>query len=780
MTAPRWRVAAGALLPLAPGVALVFGPVDEGAAVVVLLVTVLAACWLGGVTGGAAAGVLATFLYDLAVLPPRLALKVNPRSLPHLMGFALAVVLVLALRWALMRADRARLVAERQARVLAERVDRLAPLLDGAPIGFALVDTDLRYRYVNPCLAEINGLPVADHLGHRPTEVLPAGRGAAIEARVREVLDSGTAQDDNPVTVAGPGGDRHFRGSRYPIRDDAGALVGVAVSVVETTAQARLQQQLSSALAELTATVQSSPLAIALVDEQLRYKRVNRVFQELGASSARDLVGQRVADAGRLPPLVAAMCRQVLDSGRSSGAADILVPATAEAAERHLAASCFPVRLESGQIVAIGLVLLDTTERHRAAQLAAEAEALRATAEMAFRLEEVQRLAGFGSWEMDLGTGEITWSKQMRAIAGEPDRYVTGGAAAIVHPDDVERAAAHRRRLVDDSVPYADEFRLVRPDGSTIDVYGTGEAVRDDDGQPVRVWGTLQDITVRRDAERAAQEAQNREANARAQLAAEHDALQMFLRAMLPASLPDVPGARLSAAYLPVVQRVDIGGDWYDAFQLPDGCLALTVGDVTGHDLRAATVMGQVRNAVRAYALEDPAPGSVLQRINRLLNRVPDLDLVTMVMAVYDPGTGALTWANAGHPPPVLRTADGRVRLLDQPGGLLLGVLEDEAYGCAQVGLAPGDTVLWYTDGLVDQRTLDPSAATRTLTGVVAATGGTGGELLTAIGAQMLDGGDHEDDVCLLVLHRDAVPASVDGSGQLPQPVQAQRELHLQ
>ena len=142
-----------------------------------------------------------------------------------------------------------------------------------------------------------------------------------------------------------------------------------------------------------------------------------------------------------------------------------------------------------------------------------------------------------------------------------------------------------------------------------LDVYGTGEVIRDATGAPVRLWGTLQDVTAQRAQERAAEAAIRSADHARAQLEAEHQALQMFVRAMLPSSLPAAPETEIVAAYLPVVERVDIGGDWFDSFPLPDGRFALAVGDVTGHDLRAATIMGQVRNAVRAYALRGPGAG---------------------------------------------------------------------------------------------------------------------------------------------------------------------------
>jgi serine phosphatase RsbU (regulator of sigma subunit) len=235
----------------------------------------------------------------------------------------------------------------------------------------------------------------------------------------------------------------------------------------------------------------------------------------------------------------------------------------------------------------------------------------------------------------------------------------------------------------------------------------------------------------------------------------------MFQRAMLPAELPTVPGAEVAAVYLPVAERIDIGGDWYDAFVVPDGRLVLAVGDVTGHDLRAATVMGQVRNAVRAYASEDPTPGEVLRRVNTLLSRLPDLDLVTMLYGVYDPQTRELVWSNAGHPPPLLRHGR-RATALTNEGGLLLGVMADESpYPQHRLTLGPGDAVLWYTDGLIDQRDTDPAIAMRRLAEFFAGSTGDAGDVVESVSRGMLRDGAQEDDICLLAL-RQLAPAAGD------------------
>jgi serine phosphatase RsbU (regulator of sigma subunit) len=408
----------------------------------------------------------------------------------------------------------------------------------------------------------------------------------------------------------------------------------------------------------------------------------------------------------------------------------------------------------------------DVEERRRPTELELDLANLRATAELAFKLEEAQRLAGFASWEYDVATAKMSFSRQLSTIIGV-DHAVDSLAAvgAFVHADDVGRVRAARDELMAHHKPFALEFRLVRPDGRVLDILSSGEALRDGSGRVMRLWGTIHDVTGQRAAERAARDAARRAEQARADLEVEHQALQMFQRAMLPAELPSVGSVDLSAVYLPMAERLDIGGDWYDAFLLPDGRLALAVGDVTGHDLRAATVMGQVRNAVRAYATEHPDPGAVLARVNTLLARLPDLDLVTMLYGVYDPVGHELVWSNAGHPAPLLRRGDA-VTILTMEGGLLLGVIPDgEPYPEHRLRLGPGDSVLWYTDGIVDHRSIDPVEALQRLCRAYARARGAAGELLGSVSSDMLADGQGEDDVCLLALRRtaerdDAPPAT--------------------
>jgi sigma-B regulation protein RsbU (phosphoserine phosphatase) len=641
---PRWRIAAGSLAPL-PAIAIVVLLHGRGIPSTLLLLVAVAFGYLfAGLTAGIAALVLAVFLYEMIGIPIRGTVPaLSWEAIVFGTAFALtgsALIAVLSrLRAAAFRADRAREAAERHARELGRRIELIGPMLDAAPIGFALIDADLRYQYVNNRLAEMNGRPVAEHIGRRPTEMLGPELTEALEAPVREVLRTGVPQLQVNDSLTINGRERHLVRGRHPVRDARGHVVGVVVAVLDVTEQIALQREL--------------------------------------------------------------------------------------------------------------------------VRTAAEAASLRATAELAYKLEQAQRLAGFGSWEYDLATGGYSFSKQISAILGVEEQQQLESLASVgayVHEDDLVRVRAARNELLARHTPFALEYRLVRADGQVLDVFSTGEVYRDGSGEVTGLWGTIQDVTGQRAAERAARDAVRRAEQARAELEVEHQALQMFQRAMLPAELPRVDGVDLSAVYLAMAERIDIGGDWYDAFLLPDGRLALAVGDVTGHDLRAATVMGQVRNAVRAYATEDPTPGVVLARVNALLSRLPDLDLVTMLFGVYDPATHELTWSNAGHPPPLLRRGH-TVTTLTEDGGLLLGVLPDgDPYPVHRQPFAPGDTVLWFTDGIVDHRSTDPVVALRQLSAVVArATGGVV-DLLGAVSADMLEGGPREDDVCLLALRRTAVP----------------------
>jgi serine phosphatase RsbU (regulator of sigma subunit) len=181
-------------------------------------------------------------------------------------------------------------------------------------------------------------------------------------------------------------------------------------------------------------------------------------------------------------------------------------------------------------------------------------------------------------------------------------------------------------------------------------------------------------------------------------------AADLLQRSLLPQRLPVVPGAQLAARSLPGESGLRVGGDWYDVIGLPTGEVGLVIGDVVGHGLPAATVMGQLRNALRAYALEDTSPAGVLERVNRASDLLDVAEMATCLYAVWEPRTLRLRWANAGHMPPLLSTAAGAGRLLCAEPGPPLGAAPTAGYQDHELRLEPGDTLVLYTDGLVERR----------------------------------------------------------------------------
>ncbi|MEV6612626.1 SpoIIE family protein phosphatase [Streptomyces sp. NPDC051051] len=247
------------------------------------------------------------------------------------------------------------------------------------------------------------------------------------------------------------------------------------------------------------------------------------------------------------------------------------------------------------------------------------------------------------------------------------------------------------------------------------------------------------------------------------------DIAETLQRALLT-DLPTTPGLRLAARYLPATYGLNIGGDWYDAFRQPDGSLITVIGDVTGHGLHAAVMMSQLRTALRAYAVDGGSPGVLLTRLHTFLHHLqPDL-YATAVIARFQPGEPVLTWAAAGHPPPVLRGPDGRVRTLGAKPGAMLGIPLHQEIADHTVPLVPGSTLALYTDGLVERRAqgIDPG-----IERLAAALGSfRTGELDANLdGAAdrildpMLSDSERDDDVCLLLCHIDSVAGATVRAG---------------
>jgi anti-sigma regulatory factor (Ser/Thr protein kinase) len=188
---------------------------------------------------------------------------------------------------------------------------------------------------------------------------------------------------------------------------------------------------------------------------------------------------------------------------------------------------------------------------------------------------------------------------------------------------------------------------------------------------------------------------------------AEHRIASTLQHSLLPQSLPRVPGAIVAGRYLPGSSEAEVGGDWYDVIAAPDDRLFLVLGDVVGKGVPAAAVMGQLRNALRAYILEGFDCGEALTRLNRLVDNLGRRQFATVVCVRFDPAAGQLHYSSAGHPSPVLVRPDGGAGFLyDSALGPSIGALAAVTYPTLTGVLDPGDRLLLYTDGLVEDRAI--------------------------------------------------------------------------
>ncbi|MFI6659993.1 PP2C family protein-serine/threonine phosphatase [Streptomyces sp. NPDC050523] len=240
------------------------------------------------------------------------------------------------------------------------------------------------------------------------------------------------------------------------------------------------------------------------------------------------------------------------------------------------------------------------------------------------------------------------------------------------------------------------------------------------------------------------------------------DTAETLQRAQLT-DLPRTEGLDLAARYLPATRGLNIGGDWYDALPQPDGSVLAVVGDVTGHGLRAAVIMGQLRTALRAYAAEDDSPARILTRLHRMLRHQQPNLYATAVIARFRPGDPHVVWAAAGHPPAVVRVPGGGVRVLDARPGVMLGVPLPFEYEDQRAELPPGSTLVLYTDGLVERRAHGIDPGIELLGRTLSALGDSELEDLDGCAESLLKPLVHDterdDDVCLL-LCRTAPPPS--------------------
>ncbi|SCL32073.1 SpoIIE family protein phosphatase [Micromonospora inyonensis] len=343
--------------------------------------------------------------------------------------------------------------------------------------------------------------------------------------------------------------------------------------------------------------------------------------------------------------------------------------------------------------------------------------------------------------------------RRLRALADAAVAINTARSTA----DVVSVAAAHALSLVD-------AVRAVVTAGDArSEAHGAGDASGDPSvvlplagttGEPLgelRIW---QPAAARVDAEQAVLTELARLIGVRLENArlyeAEHRIATTLQHSLLPRSLPQRPDAVVASRYLPGSGDVEVGGDWYDVIEVDDE-LALVIGDVVGKGVHAAAAMGQLRNALRAYLLEGFDPGESLTRLNRLVGSVERRSFATVVCLCFNPRTGRLRYASAGHPSPLLIRGGDVAFLHDRALGPPVGAIPDTSYRTETDTLEAGGRLLLYTDGLIEDRTLGIDVGLGQLRSDVAGFSGHVADLVDSVVERVVDC-PRRDDVAVLAL----------------------------
>ncbi|MFE0736982.1 SpoIIE family protein phosphatase [Streptomyces sp. NPDC058855] len=592
-------------------------------------------------------------------------------------------------------------------------------------------------------------LAAQDLLGHRPEHVL--GRLATpllVPDANRELADRLTRRVQAGETMVGTLPVRHRDGHNVamemwivPAADPRGRP-GAMLIAVETSEVLRMRDN----LAAMESLFTQSPIGLALLGPDLRFLRVNDALALMNGVSAAEHLGRRLTEVvpGVNAVALESLMSQVLESGTAVVDARRVGRTPADPGRDHIwSCSYAPLLDRTGQHLGLIASLVDITEsqeahieveraRHRFALVAEAGARIGTTLDLRQTAEEVvdflvPQLADSADVQILTSVlapddpAESTRGLLRRLAARFPDPSAPTALLAAgqtfqlppgsVYEEVVARGRPTRLRTSDIPALFTD------PRAEALRSYlatriGSARLV------PLVARGTvLGAVTVTRLRSREPFDEEDGvlidEVVARAALnidnarlyTTQREAALTLQRSLTNSALPDVTGLELTGRYLPASAH-DVGGDWFDAIALPGGRTGLVIGDVMGHGIHAAAVMGQLRTAVRTLARHDIAPARMLSSLDAVVADLGEDTMATCVYAVHDPAAGTWVIARAGHPPPAVATPDGTITFLDGPPGTPLGTGGHD-FATEEVTLPPGGLLVLYTDGLIEARHRD-------------------------------------------------------------------------
>ncbi|MDX3225829.1 SpoIIE family protein phosphatase [Streptomyces sp. ME19-01-6] len=594
-----------------------------------------------------------------------------------------------------------------------------------SPLGFFLFGTDLRMLRVNERFATVFGRPAEAYRGASAYDLLPRGEADRLAAALRQVLDSGQPLTDMPIVGTVPGNPerRRWSVSLYRLHSGSGRPIGVAGLATDVTGRRRAEQEAAGVRRNLALLNEAG----ARIGTSLDLETTARELLDVAVPQFCDLASvdlyQGLLSGDEAPP------------GLADGSAEL----------RRVA---FASAVSAGPV-------------------------------------------GFGDSYLAGGDGAGGVTKPVQV--GEVHRYPFNSPSAVALRTARARVVPGRDSGESLELGTMLQSTLVVPMVARDTVVGLAQFSRTKGSEPFGERDTALAVEL---AARAAVSIDNARLYRR-----EHERALILQRSLLPPGDPEAAGLDIACRYLPGNAATEVGGDWFDVIELPGHRTALVVGDVMGRGLRAAVAMGELRTAVRTLALLDLEPAEVLSALDEIasglgapggshaggragsralarggkaadgssdLSGLAEVYLATCVYAVYDPVTRRCTFANAGHPPPVLVEPGEPALLMEVPPGMPLGV-GGEPFEEIEVELPDGALLALYTDGLVESRdhTLDEGlqalrAALNTPDSVVSLEDVCDHVLST------LDTHHGEDDIALLMARMQGLSADSVGDWQLP------------
>ncbi|MEV0346750.1 SpoIIE family protein phosphatase [Nonomuraea sp. NPDC050680] len=369
--------------------------------------------------------------------------------------------------------------------------------------------------------------------------------------------------------------------------------------------------------------------------------------------------------------------------------------------------------------------------------------------------ERAQRLAELGWGEWNLATERTLWTPQMYEMFGREHGegpLPLEELPLVVVPEDLSIVDDQLRTLLEHSEAVETEFRIQHRHGLR-HLSVVSEPVLDTDGLPVKVRFLVQDVTKNRRRERALAVAHAQASRQRERAEEEHRVTVQLQNTILPVrrGLMQLPGLSIGVRYLPGEELSRLGGDWFKARPIPDGRVLLAIGDAMGHGLAAASLMLQMRSALAGLAYTHAPANQLTTWLNDLLVHSNEGVTVTgtAIIGHFDPMDRTLTWTNAGHPPPIL-VRNGHAELLEGVPGTMLGAFEAAQYGLATTQLEADDTLVLYTDGVIERRSQDLDAGIAALAQAGSQCVGDEPEKMIDCVLSHLGGRATDDDVCIV------------------------------